>query len=65
MARASGNGLLLAGTILTFIGLCIVLVRIWHVPAYWVPLMAGVGLLLLGLVRRLTSKESGGEPRGN
>ncbi len=61
MARASGNGLLLAGTILTFIGLCIVLVRIWHVPAYWVPLMAGIGLLLLGLVRRLTSRDSRGD----
>jgi hypothetical protein len=35
-----------------------VLVRVWHVPAYWVPLMAGVGLLVLGLVRRLTARDS-------
>lgn len=63
MARTSGNGLLLAGTILTFIGLCIVLVRVWHVPAYWVPLMVGIGLIVMGLVRRLTSRSSGGDTR--
>lgn len=63
MGRASGNGLLLAGTILTFIGLCIVLVRVWHVPAYWVPLMVGIGLIVMGLVRRLTSRSSGGDTR--
>lgn len=63
MARTPGNGLLLAGTILTFIGLCIVLVRVWQVPAYWVPLLAGIGLLLLGLVRRLTADEEGGPRR--
>ena len=63
MARTSGNGLLLAGTILTFIGLCIVLVRVWHVPAYWVPLMVGIGLIVMGLGRRLTSRSSGGDTR--
>jgi archaellum biogenesis protein FlaJ (TadC family) len=64
MARTSGSGLLLAGTILTFVGLCIVLVRVWHVPVYWVPLMAGVGLLLMGLVRRLTARDSRGDSLG-
>jgi hypothetical protein len=63
MGRASGNRLLLAGTILTFIGLCIVLVRVWHVPAYWVPLMVGIGLIVMGLLRRLTSRSSGRDTR--
>jgi hypothetical protein len=57
MARKSGTGLLFAGTIVSFAGLCIVLVRVWHVPEYWVPLMVGLGILLMGLVRRLTSRD--------
>jgi hypothetical protein len=57
MARKAGNALLFAGTIVSFVGLCIVLVRVWHVPEYWVPLMVGLGILLMGLVRRLTSRD--------
>ena len=60
MAHRPGNGLLLAGTILSVVGLCIVLLKVWHVPAYWVPLLAGLGLVVLGLVRRLTG---GGDSR--
>ena len=45
-----------AGMIVTFVGLCIVLIRVLRVPEYWVPLMVGVGLFLLGLVRWLTSR---------
>jgi hypothetical protein len=63
MTDRSGSGLILAGIILSVIGLCIVLIRVWHVPAYWVPLMAGLGLIVMGLVRRLTSRSSGEEPR--
>jgi mannose/fructose/N-acetylgalactosamine-specific phosphotransferase system component IIC len=55
MAHRSGNGLILAGTILTVIGIAIVLLKVWHIPEYWIPLMVGLGLLLLGLVRRVTS----------
>jgi hypothetical protein len=29
-----------------------------QVPQYWVPLMVGVGIFLLGLVRWLTSRDS-------
>ncbi|MBI1846705.1 MAG: hypothetical protein HYR86_07010 [Candidatus Rokubacteria bacterium] len=46
----------MAGLIVTFIGLCIVLIRLLRLPEYWVPLLVGVGLFLLGLFRRLTSK---------
>jgi hypothetical protein len=49
---------MMAGAIVTFIGLCIVLVRVLRVPEYWVPLMVGVGLFLLGLMRWLTGRGS-------
>jgi hypothetical protein len=52
MGRLPGDGLIVAGTIMTFIGVCIVLVKFLRVPEYWVPLMVGVGLVLLGLLRR-------------
>jgi archaellum biogenesis protein FlaJ (TadC family) len=57
MARKSGRVLMMAGLIVAFVGLCIVLVRLLRVPEYWVPLMVGVGLFLLGLVRWLTSRD--------
>jgi hypothetical protein len=56
MADKSGRGLMTAGAIVTFVGLCIVLIRLLRVPEYWVPLMVGLGLFLLGLVRWLTSR---------
>jgi hypothetical protein len=49
---------MMAGAIVTFIGLCIVLIRVLSVPAYWVPLMVGVGLFLVGFIRWLTHKDS-------
>jgi hypothetical protein len=58
MARNSGGKLMMAGLIVTFIGLCIVLVQVLQVPRYWVPLMVGVGIFLLGLVRWLSARDS-------
>ena len=63
MTDRSGNGLLVSGAIMTVIGLCIVLLRVFQIPAYWIPLLVGLGLLLVGLVRRLASRGSTGEPR--
>ncbi len=57
MPARSGRGLMLAGAIVTFVGVCIVLIRLLRVPEYWVPLMVGVGLFLLGLIRWLTARE--------
>jgi hypothetical protein len=54
----SGKGLMTAGAIVTFVGLCIILVRVLKVPEYWVPLMVGIGLFLLGVLRWFTSKGS-------
>ena len=56
MGNRSSTGLMTAGAIVTFIGLCIILIRVMRVPAYWVPLMVGVGLFLVGFIRRLTHK---------
>ena len=56
VANRSGRGLMMAGGIVILVGLCIVLVKVLRVPEYWVPLMVGVGLFLLGLIRYLTRK---------
>ena len=58
MARDSGTKLMMAGLIVAFIGLCIVLVRVLAVPQYWIPLIVGIGIFLLGLVRWLGSRNS-------
>jgi hypothetical protein len=58
MADRSGRGLMMAGLIVAFIGLCIVLIRVLRVPEYWVPLLVGVGLFLLGFIRWMTSRDS-------
>ena len=58
MANRSSTGLMTAGVIVMFIGLCIILIRVLRVPAYWVPLMVGVGLFLAGFIRWLTHKDS-------
>ena len=57
-SRNSGGKLMMAGLIVAFIGLCIVLVQVLHVPRYWVPLMVGVGIFLLGLGRWLSARDS-------
>ena len=58
MADRSGKRLMTAGAIVTFVGLCIILVRVLRVPEYSVPLIVGIGLFLLGLLRWLMSKGS-------
>jgi hypothetical protein len=45
-----------AGAIVTLVGVGIVLVRVLRVPEYWVPLMVGLGLFLVGAMRWITSR---------
>ena len=52
MAHEPGHGLITAGAILSIVGVCIVLIQVLRVPAYWVPLIVGLGLLSMGLIRR-------------
>jgi uncharacterized membrane protein HdeD (DUF308 family) len=54
MREPVGNGLIVAETIVTFVGACIVLVRMFNVPGYVVSLLVGIGLLLAGLALRQT-----------
>ena len=56
MRDRSGNGLIVAGAVVSLVGLVIVLVRVLRVPEYWVPLMVGIGLLMLGFLRKLTRR---------
>jgi hypothetical protein len=50
-----GLGLMIAGALIAFAGFCIVLVRVFDVPDYWVLLGVGLGIFALGVVRRLTT----------
>jgi hypothetical protein len=44
------NGLMLAGLIVTLIGLFIVLRHSFDIPTYWTPLLVGLGLLVAGAI---------------
>ena len=57
-----GTGLMLAGAIVAFAGLCIVLVKVFRIPDYGVLLVVGLGLFALGLLRRFTSKDDRDRP---
>ena len=59
MAPRPGTGLMMAGAIIAFAGLCIILVKVFHVPDYGVLVVVGLGLFALGVIRRLTSRDRG------
>lgn len=48
---------MMAGTIVAFSGLCIVMVEVLKVPPYAVLLVVGIGMFALGLVRRFTHED--------
>jgi len=50
--RCSGNGLILAGIIVTLIGLAVVVTRTYQIPREWTTVAVGVVLLAAGLARR-------------
>jgi glucose uptake protein GlcU len=51
---------MMAGVIVTLVGLGIILVRELRVPREWMPVIVGVGLLILGYIRFLTSGKGKG-----
>ena len=54
--RRSGSGLMLAGAIVIVIGFGVALIKAWNLPNYWIPLVVGIGLLVIGAIRWVTSK---------
>src|SRR5437773_1306442 len=57
VAAKPGTGLMMAGAIVAFSGLCIVLVEVLRVPPYAVLLVVGVGMFVLGLIRRFSRED--------
>src|SRR6266704_3336005 len=47
-----GSGLMLAGTILAFIAVLIILIEVFKLPPYGVLLVIAIGLFVLGIIRR-------------
>lgn len=52
------NKLMLAGVIVTLIGLFIVIRHEMGIPSYWNPLLVGIGLLVVGVIWSLLSGQS-------
>jgi len=48
----SGRALMMAGLIVSVVGLGIVMVRALQIPGYWIPLGVGAALLIAGAIRR-------------
>jgi len=53
------RGLMLAGFILTLVGLVIVATNVLALPRYWTPLLVGLTLLVIGAVWSAACKKSG------
>jgi len=49
------NKLLLAGLIVTLVGLFVVLRHELRIPSYWTPLLVGVALLIVGVIQSVLS----------
>src|SRR5262245_6134528 len=54
-AAMRANKLLLAGLIVTLVGLFVVLRHELHIPSYWTPLLVGVALLIVGVIQSVLS----------
>jgi hypothetical protein len=53
--RCAGNGLLLAGLIVTLVGLGVALTAALAIPRYWTTVGVGIALLVAGAARRALS----------
>ena len=61
-ARVAGRGLMLAGAIVTIVGLGIVIMKTLHLPGYWTPVIVGVALFAAGAIVWATSRNERGGP---
>jgi hypothetical protein len=52
------NKLMLAGLIVTLVGLFIVIKHEMGLPSYWTPLLVGIGLLIAGAIWSMVSRNS-------
>lgn len=48
---------MLAGGIVIVIGLGVALIKTLDLPNYWIPLLVGVGLFVIGAIRWATSRD--------
>ena len=55
--RMAGRGLMVAGAIVTAVGIGVVLMKTLRLPGYWMPLIVGIGLLVAGGITWATSRE--------
>jgi len=46
---------MMAGAIVIVIGFGVALIKALHLPNYWIPLVVGIGLLVIGAIRWATS----------
>jgi hypothetical protein len=53
----AGRGLMVAGAIVTAVGIGVVLMKTLRLPGYWMPLIVGIGLLVAGVITWATSRE--------
>ena len=58
--RCAGMGLLLAGSIVTLVGLIIAITATFGIARHWTVVMVGVALLLVGAARRALGDHRGG-----
>jgi drug/metabolite transporter (DMT)-like permease len=52
------NKLMVAGLVVTLVGLFIVVRHEMGIPSYWTPLLVGIGLLIAGVVCPMMSGKS-------
>jgi hypothetical protein len=57
--RCRGNGLILAGLVVTLVGLGVVLMRTYHIPREWTTVGVGLVLLAAGAARGMLRGSDG------
>ena len=55
--RCSGRGMMTAGALISVVGLGVVMVKVLEIPRYWLPLVVGLAVLLVGVIRWATSRD--------